>query len=84
MPECCSPPVADLLREERSINDELRLEVGVRAILGEETQIQGQVEVRQCLVQETSMASLITAHQQESVPWPYIAIHQFIVKSNII
>ena len=46
------PPVPNLLRQVGGVEDELGLEEGVLPSLGQEPQVQRQVEVRQTLVQE--------------------------------
>lgn len=46
------PPVPNLLGQVGGVEDELGLEEGVLPSLGQETQVQRQVEVRQTLVQE--------------------------------
>lgn len=46
------PPVADLLGQVRGVEDELWLEEGVLPSLGQEAEVQSQVEVGQPLVQE--------------------------------
>mmetsp|Transcript_32953 Transcript_32953/g.72832 ORF Transcript_32953/g.72832 Transcript_32953/m.72832 type:complete len:279 (-) Transcript_32953:229-1065(-) len=61
------PPVANLLRQVGGVDDELGLEEGVLAVLGQEAQIQSQVEVRHGLVQESGVASLITGHEGEDL-----------------
>ena len=60
-------PVSNLLREVGGIYDELGLEKGVLAVLGEESQVKGEVEVRHGLVEEASMSGLITGHENEDL-----------------
>lgn len=49
----------DLLGEVGGVDDEFGLEEGVLAVLGEEAQIQGQVEVGHGFVQESRMPRLV-------------------------
>jgi len=69
-------PVPNLFREVCGVNDELWLEEGVLAVFGEETEIQGKVEVTEGLVNEASMAGLVTRQEGEDLCDHWVAVLQ--------
>lgn len=69
-------PVANFFRKVCGIHDELRLEEGVLAVLGEETKIQSKVEVTQGLVDEASMTGLVTGEEGKDLRDNWVAVLQ--------
>jgi hypothetical protein len=60
-------PVANLFGQVRRVHDKLRLEKRVLSVLGQETQIQGQVKVTHRFVQETSVSGFISGHERKDL-----------------
>ena len=67
-------PVANLLRKICGIHNELWLEEGIGSVLSQESQVQGQVEIRQGFVNESGVASLISTQQCEDLSHNWVAI----------
>jgi hypothetical protein len=60
-------PVANLFGQVRRVHDKLRLEKRVLSVLGQETQIQGQVKVTHRFVQETSVSGFVSGHERKDL-----------------
>ena len=58
-------PVANLFGQVRRVDDKLRLEKRVLSVLGQETQIQGQVKVTHGFVQETGVSRFVSRHRRK-------------------
>jgi len=58
-------PVANLFGQVRRVDDKLRLEKRVLSVLGQETQIQGQVKVTHGFVQETGVSRFVSRHERK-------------------
>lgn len=65
--DCDVAPVANLLGQVRGVEDELGLEEGVLARLGQEAEVEREVEVREGLVQETAGGGACTGSGQELI-----------------
>ena len=60
-------PVANLFGQVRRVDDKLRLEKRVLSVLGQETQIQGQVKVTHGFVQETGVSRFVSRHRLRKI-----------------